>query len=115
MKETVYYRVMLGIIRHFISAIATVLVAKGWIDSDTANEFTASASAQIVIGLIAFLTTLYFSYKDKIWEFVKTRVGIALPPNATMEKVVAVAHTVEDKKAVATGESVALTGASDAR
>jgi|SRR5690349_8598037 len=104
MKETIYSKFLESIIRYFIVLLAGYLVRKGVVDVETANKFTASAALQLTAALIAFAGALWFSYKDRIFSFVKTRVGIALPPNTSIEKVVAIANSVADKKAVATGQ-----------
>lgn len=115
MKESIYYRFFLSIIRHLVSALSAFFVHKGWVDAETADEFTGAAAAQIAIGIIAFAGTLWFAYKDKIWEFVKTRVGIELPPSTPISKVAAIAATVENKSAVAKGDINPLQGVSNAR
>jgi F0F1-type ATP synthase membrane subunit a len=102
MKETVFHRFVYSIIRHFITLIAGYLVSRGIVDADLANEFTTEAAMQISFALVAFLATLYFSYKDKVWEFVKTKVAIILPPTVDVERVAEVAATIQNKRAVAT-------------
>ena len=104
MKETVYSKFFVSIIRYVVASIAAIFVQHGMVDATTADEFTGTAAVQIVGGIIAFGSMLWLSYKDRILEFVKTRVAIAIPPNSTMEKVTAIANTVVDKKAIADGD-----------
>lgn len=108
MKETVYSRVLYAILRHLISGISGVLVAHGWIEAELANNFNDSAAMQITLGIISFLTAIYFSYKDKILEFVKTHIARVLPPTTPMETVNKIARTVEKKKEVAKGDLSSL-------
>lgn len=108
MKETVYTRFLYSIIRHIISGLAFILVHRGWVEVELANKFTDSAAMDITAGVVALGISLYFSYKDKIWEFVKTNIAKVLPPASTMETVVKVSKNVENKKEVAQGDLSSL-------
>src|SRR5690349_17993639 len=116
MKETIYTRFVYAILRHLISAACGILVAKGWVEAETANAFTDSAAMQITLGLVSFAMVLYMSYKDKVWEFVKTNIAKVLPPTTPMDTVVDVAKNVQNKKEVAKGDlsSLDLTGVPNA-
>lgn len=103
-KNGIWYQFLLSIIRHFLSGIGLYLVGKGVISEEFLNKFVESAGAQIIAGLIAFIGALYLSYRNKVWEFLKTRIGLILPPTATINDVVQVAEKIEDKEAVAKGE-----------
>lgn len=104
MKESIYSKFLISVVRYVVASVSAIFVQHGLVDAGTADEFTTTAALQIVGGLISFGTMLWLSYKDRILEFVKTRVAIALPPNTSMEKVSAIANTVDDKKAVAVGD-----------
>lgn len=104
MKETIYQRFLFAIFRHLISSLAGMLVTWGWIDAELANQFTESVAFKLATGAVALVIALYLSYKDKIWEFLKTKVAIAMPPNSTVNEVAQVASTVENKTAVAKGD-----------
>ena len=103
MKETIYTRFVLSIVRHLVTYLSGTLVTWGVVQADLANEFTAAASSKITTGLISFLVILYFAWKDKVWEFVKTAAAKILPPNTTYETIVSVANNFENKTAIAKG------------
>jgi hypothetical protein len=103
-KESVYFKFVLSIVRKAVTAVATLLVGWGYVDADLANEFSTSAAVKITLGIIAAAISFWASYKNVILETLKTRVAIALPPTTSIEKVAAIANTVHNKKAVASGE-----------
>lgn len=103
-KDGIYKSVLMGIIRHIISGLSGILVAHGFITYELGSKFTDTVTLDVSSALILFATSIWFSYKDKIWEFLKTRIAILLPPTATMKRVEEVAKTVENKTAIATGK-----------
>jgi hypothetical protein len=111
MKETVYGAFLFSILRHILSMVTGILVAKGIVTTESADEFTTTAAIQISAAIITFATALWLSYRDKIWNFLKVRVGIWMPPNSTPETVAEIAGTVQNKAAVAKGQADGPEGA----
>lgn len=104
-KETIEYRFFLSIIRHFVTWLCGMLVAWGWVDTQTATQFSESAAAKITIAVLGLIATLWYSYKDKVWEFLKTNIARLMPPDSSMQEIAEVASVVADKKSVAKGEA----------
>lgn len=109
MKETVTQRFLFSLFRHILTGICTILVQRGWVTAELSDEFTSTVALQIAAGVIGLGGVLWFSYKDKVWEFVKTNVAKLLPPSTSMETIVAVSKTVENKSEVAKGNTQSVT------
>lgn len=101
MKTTIYQTFLYSILRHLLTVLTGFLVSKGWVDAETADEFTTQASLEIAAGLIALGGALYWSYKDKIMAYVKIVIAKLMPPDTEIQKIETVAATVENKRAVA--------------
>lgn len=101
MKESLTQALLMSFVRKLVTSIATALVTYGWIDADLSNRLTTEAVTAITAGIIGLVASFWLSYKNVILEFVKTRVGIAMPPNASLTDVSIAASLVEDKKSVA--------------
>ena len=117
MKEAVFAALLRSFIRKGMSVLSGVLVTKGIIDADLAGRLNTEAVAFITTGVITLLVSTWLSYRNVIIEFVKTRIGILMPPTTTLETVTQIAENVEDKRAVAKGEVKAedITGILTAR
>lgn len=103
MKQTIQQIFLFSIVRHLLTMLSGILVSWGWVDAETANHWTVDSAMKIVAGLISFVGPLYWSYRDKIREFVEKRIAILLPPDTHVDEVAAIANAVQDKKAVALG------------
>jgi ABC-type nickel/cobalt efflux system permease component RcnA len=103
MKDSIYHAFIFSIIRHILSMLTGVLVSWGVLTAETANEFTTTAAVQIAAGVLTFGAALWLSYRDKIWQFLKLRIGIWMPPNTDPEIVAEIASTVDNKAEVARG------------
>jgi hypothetical protein len=105
MGETVQQRFLLSVLRYFLTWIGGMLVQKGLVKAELVSGFFASEAFTLMLsGSAFFLISIYYSYKNTIWEFVKTRIGILVPPDTPFEDVVKIASIVNDKHAVAKGE-----------
>jgi hypothetical protein len=115
MNETLTKALVSSFLRKIITYISGILLASGWINAELSDRMSGEAVGLIAASIIAFATSSWLSYKNVILEFVKTRIGIALPPSSTIAKVSAIAATVENKAAVAKGEADPLQESSNAR
>lgn len=117
MKEAVFAALIRSFVRKGITALSSALVTKGIIDANLAGRLNTEAVTLITTGIITFLVSAWLSYRNVIIEFVKTRIGILMPPTTTLETVTQIAENVEDKRAVAKGEVKAedITGILTAR
>lgn len=102
-KENVWTALLASMVRKIITYIAGLLMASGWINADLHDRLTTEAVTLITGSIVAFLISTYLSYRNVIWEFLKTHVAKLLPPTASMDDIVQVAERVEDKAAVAKG------------
>lgn len=103
MKEALTIALARSLVRKLMSVFAGALLASGWINAELADRLTTEAVTLIATALVTLTASVWLTYKNVILEFVKTRVGIALPPTSTIETVEDIAKMVENKTAVATG------------
>lgn len=114
MNETLTKALVSSFVRKLITWISGILLASGWINAELSNRLTGEAVGFIATSIITFAASSWLSYKNVILEFVKTRIAIALPPTSSVQKVSAIAATVENKAAVARGAADPLAEVSNA-
>jgi hypothetical protein len=101
-KETVWAALVGSLVRWLLMLIAGPLVAKGIIGEDLLRRLLDEGAAQVVAAIIAG-GVLLWSFRQKIYGFVKAQVARLLPANTSPEQVEAQAAqiSVVDKLAIA--------------